>query len=418
MRRQALARLGMATVVCMLELGLSGCGAARPSPAHADRAHRPASGGQASVASTSRLASQATLDVSALAAMPRIVDAHLNMLTAHTGFLWGYRGARFVMYQTADGGHTWKAAPLPSLPKDEIATYGPGGAHAVAAVFDSPSMWSLVALSGNAAHVWITKDGGRHWRAASLSLPAGAVQFAAGQWMAGRLGWMLFEGSGYGGVAAKYLYRTDNGGNSWQLVASSTGDLPHNGVRTWMSFAPNGKTGLMAVVDDVEKTVDVVETNDGGLHWQPTSIHLPSGITAPPSVELAVSGPGEALELAVSVQLGSASQLLILNAVYGSNWDVAEIGVDNLEAMCASPAGDLGVLEDKSGQQTWLVSPDGGQTWYSQAATGLPASVADAVSLSLSAPTPSALFLTALDAHLTPSFFASLDAGDTWQPLA
>ena len=413
MRPSTLVRFGIAAVVVCL----SGCGIDSSSHMSAPIAKRPSSEGQASVAQGVRLSSRATAQVATLASSLRAIDVHMRMLTARTGLLWGYRGSHFVMYETADGGHTWKSTPLPNLPTDDISTYGPGGADDVEAVIDSSAMWSLVSVSHQEAHVWITKDAGRHWRETTLPLPTGAVQFAAGQWMAGRLGWMLFESGGYDGVAAKYLYRTENSGNSWQLVATSTGDLPHNGVRTAMSFAPNGKTGLMAVVDDVEKKVDVVETNDGGAHWQPTSIDLPSGITQPPSVELALAGPGESLELAVAVQVGSASQLLVMNSSYGSSWDVAEIGVDNLEAMCASPAGDLAALEDKSGQQTWMVSPDGGQTWYTQAAAGLPASVANAASVSLSSPSPNAFFLVALDARLAPTLYESLDAGDTWQPL-
>ncbi|WP_041695012.1 WD40/YVTN/BNR-like repeat-containing protein [Alicyclobacillus acidocaldarius] len=412
MRPSTLVRLGMAAVVVIL----SGCGTDSPSHPHTSAGVR-APSGQASVATGVRLASRASAQVATLASSLRAIDVHMRMITTRTGLLWGYRANRFVMYETADGGHTWKSVPLPTLPTDDVSAYGPGGAHDVAAVIDSSTMWSLVSVSRQAARVWITKDAGRHWRETTLALPAGAIQFAAGQWMAGRLGWMLFESAGYGGVAAKYLYRTENGGNSWQLVATSTGDLPHNGVRTAMSFAPNGKTGLMVVVDDLEKEVDVVETNDGGLHWQPTSISLPSGITQPPSVELVLAGPGEALQLAIEVQVGSASQLLVMNSSYGSNWDVAEIGVDNLEAMCASPAGDLAALEDKSGQQTWMVSPDSGQTWYTQTAVGLPASVADAASVDLSSPSPNAFFLVALDARLSPTLYESSDAGDTWQPL-
>ncbi|WP_367306817.1 WD40/YVTN/BNR-like repeat-containing protein [Alicyclobacillus acidocaldarius] len=413
MRPSTLVRFGIAAVV----VGLSGCGIDSPSHADTSTARRPPLEGQASVAPGVRLASRATAQVATLASSLRAIDVHMRMLTTRTGVLWGYRGNHFVLYETADGGHTWKSVPLPTLPADDISAYGPGGAHEVTAVIDSAAMWSLVSVSHQEAHVWITKDAGRHWRETTLPLPTGAVQFAAGQWMAGRLGWMLFESGGYDGVAAKYLYRTENSGDSWQLVATSTGDLPHNGVRTAMSFAPNGKTGLMAVVDDLEKKVDVVETNDGGLHWQPTSINLPSGITQPPSVELALAGPGETLQLAVEVQVGSASQLLVMNSSYGSSWDVAEIGVDNLEAMCASPAGDLAALEDKSGQQTWMVSPDGGQTWYTQAAAGLPASIATAASVSLSSPSPNAFFLVALDARLAPTLYESSDAGDTWQPL-
>lgn len=86
--------------------------------------------------------------------------------------------------------------------------------------------------------------------------------------------------------------------------------------------------------------------------------------------------------------------------------------------MCASPAGDLAALEDKSGQMTWMLSPDGGQTWYQQAATGLPSSVANAASLSLTSPSPNAFFLVTLDTRLAPAFYESLDGGDTWQPLS
>ncbi|MBF8377716.1 exo-alpha-sialidase [Alicyclobacillus mali] len=413
MRPSAFVGFGIAVVL----FGLSGCGIHAPAHARVFATTKVPSDEQASIAQGVRLASSATAQVATLASSLRAIDLHMRMLTARTGLLWGYRGRRFVMYETADGGHTWKSVPLPNLPTDDISAYGPGGAHYITAVVDSTTMWSLVSVTRQKALVWITKDAGRHWRVTALPLPVDAIQFAAGQWMAGRLGWMLFESGGYDGVAAKYLYRTENGGNSWQLVATSAGDLPHNGVHAAMSFAPNGKTGVLAVVDSVDKQVDVVETNDGGAHWQPTNIDLPSAISATPSVELATAGPGQSLQLAVEIQVGSASQLLVMNSSYGSSWDIAEIGVDNLEAMCASPAGDLAALEDKSGQQTWMVSPDGGQTWYSQTASGLPASIAGAASISLSSPSPSALFLVALDNRLAPTLYESSDAGDTWQPL-
>ncbi|WP_206832030.1 WD40/YVTN/BNR-like repeat-containing protein [Alicyclobacillus fructus] len=414
MRLSALVRLGLAAVV----MSLSGCDVSTPSHPDPQTVQPNATDGHASIAPDARLASRATAQVSTLFSSLHAVDVHMRMLTARSGLLWGYQGSRFVMYETADGGHTWKPVHLPTLPPDDIASYGPGGSHAITAVIDSSTMWSLVCVSGGEARVWITKDAGQSWRERDLPLPKGTVQVAAGQWMAGRLGWLLFESGGYGGVAAKYLYRTENGGNSWQLVATSLGDLPHNGTRTVMAFAPNGKTGVMAVVDDVEEKLDVVETNDGGAHWQATSVDLPSGISQPPVVELADAGPGESLELAVLVQIGATSQLAVMNATFGSSWDVSVMGVDHLVAMCASPSGDLAALENKSGQMTWMLSPDGGQTWYSRAAAGLPSSVASAVSVSLTSPSPSAFFLVALDAHLAPTLYASLDAGDAWQPLS
>ncbi|WP_284199850.1 hypothetical protein [Alicyclobacillus sacchari] len=162
------------------------------------------------------------------------------------------------------------------LPTDDVLGNGPGGADYIYPMIASDRAWSFVWIDTGEAHILTTRDGGATWIPSTFSLPDGATQIAFGEWQGSKTGWLLFEDDASGSAAAKYLFATANGGQVWRMVNSSQDELPHNGFSARMDFAPNGKTGLYAGVDELTKTVNLAETMDGGTHWHMKAFSLSS----------------------------------------------------------------------------------------------------------------------------------------------
>jgi hypothetical protein len=174
---------------------------------------------------------------------------------------------RVVVARTSDKGAHWNYSTLPS-PFGEATPYG---GQAYSYFSDSQNGWVVFRLRTSAAFrrglLFHTTDGGVHWTQCPDPPVGGELVFSDAQ-----NGWM---GPGPQGDE---LYRTADGGQSWQKaeLATPTNDL--SGVRSTIEL-PHFSDSLQGTLlrsfrTDKGTTVVSYRVADGGVNWKPQSIVL------------------------------------------------------------------------------------------------------------------------------------------------
>jgi photosystem II stability/assembly factor-like uncharacterized protein len=183
-----------------------------------------------------------------------------------------------VVFATRDGGRTWNTIS-PDLTREN-----PGEPAALARFADSDPLYGkhrgviyslapsyvdakLIWAGTDDGLVWVTRDGGTHWR--NVTPPE------LGPWSrVTQIDASHFDGAtAYVSVSRQrlddsspYIYRTHDGGATWQPVVSGIGEEPVNTVRE-----DPVRRGLLFA--GTEKTVYV--SQDDGAHWYSLQENLP-----------------------------------------------------------------------------------------------------------------------------------------------
>jgi photosystem II stability/assembly factor-like uncharacterized protein len=184
-----------------------------------------------------------------------------------------------VLFKTTDGGESWQtispdlARKDPGLPESlndltpsqaERARKQRGAIYALAPSFmDLNTIWA----GTDDGLVWITRDGGKNWSNITppeLTSWSKVTQIAASS---------FDNDSAYVSVSRMrindlrpYIYRTHDGGKSWQLITAGLPDAPVNAVRE----DPVRKGLLFAAAE-----TGVWVSFDDGDHWQSLQLNLP-----------------------------------------------------------------------------------------------------------------------------------------------
>jgi photosystem II stability/assembly factor-like uncharacterized protein len=184
-----------------------------------------------------------------------------------------------VLFKTTDRGQTWQAIspdlarPAGNIPaslgdlaaKDARAPKQRGAIYSLAPSFhDLNTIWA----GTDDGFLWVTRDGGKNWQ--NITPPelipwSKVTQIAASH---------FDEQTAYASVSRfriddlrPYLYRTHDGGKSWQLITTGLpADAPADTIRE-----DSVRKGLLFA--GTEKAVWV--SFDDGDHWQPLQLNLP-----------------------------------------------------------------------------------------------------------------------------------------------
>ncbi len=178
------------------------------------------------------------------------------------------------LFGTSDGGVTWSELPLPASAKSPLSVQR----------LDADVAW--VVTQGS---ILITRDSGLNWT--KVDNPCGLVHPNYGDFYGGPLdfadsvhGWIgCTSRNAGGGMAAKTLYRTNDGGLTWRSIAETqtatihtqgVGELSWGGSFTDLHFF-NASTGWLAF-DGPQSFL--YQSDDGGRSWNPVDDGVGGGI--------------------------------------------------------------------------------------------------------------------------------------------
>lgn len=280
---------------------------------------------------------------------------------------WGGEG---VLLATTDGGSTWK----------QIAEVNGGGGYGPIRFTDPLNGW--IAGGPGGQYLYVTNDGGRHWKKAAVSAPTSipgevSAQYSLPQFTDAAHGFLAVKYSGPGkseeGVEILALFSTKNGGHTWRSESSANLDQAANfpivavigstalapkrvdhEPATLLKLGPAGKVsetrasqwpampsgaGLLSVnFSDVahgwasSSDGRLLSTSDGGVTWNDISpVRKKTSLVAPSSIVSSESSSGTTSQgpVATSAALGTLAASSII-----TTYKSRHLGFD----ACAAPA--------------------------------------------------------------------------------
>lgn len=198
-----------------------------------------------------------------------------------------------TLYHTTDSGVTWAGYPVPFGTADLDFVDGQNGiALSVAGA----------GLGSSLVRIYRTDTGGENWMQVFENNPDLPADTPGVLPMAGTKTGISFQDKNVGYVAGNvpaegfvYLYRTDDGGGTWNQVAL---ELPSELAGSMLNFSPpiffNPTQGKLAVryQNSAGQGMLVYTTNDGGQRWIPTTPFPGSGLIDFVNMQFAVASDG------------------------------------------------------------------------------------------------------------------------------
>jgi photosystem II stability/assembly factor-like uncharacterized protein len=246
--------------------------------------------------------------------------------------------------RTSDGGRTYHVVLRTRQPIGYLQTIGANGAVATTfrndswRTLDGGKTWQKVSPnrtvdwlnprvgarfrssdSHGALTMLVTDNGGRTWQRRPDPCQKGDVAFSANaDLVTPELWWVVCEGQPSAGNGDKAIYRTRNGGRTWEAGAATVfagrGEHEHGGISTYgypegLAFAPDG-WGLLT-----ESRGTLYVSRDGGTHF-----HAEPHVAHP---EADFAGGAAAFSGGIGyVFLGEAHPRVLRTHDYGRTWQV------------------------------------------------------------------------------------------------
>lgn len=199
------------------------------------------------------------------------VFSYLHMVDTSTGWAWtGLQGGHHHILRTTDGGDHW----------NDVTPVQDMGDGSQPFFLNISSAW--VAIPQGDHMPWLlyrTTNGGQTWQQSTLPYnETGHIDFVDGQH-----GWVTVDIVKAGTFSEMDLYRTIDGGQTWIRIAVSTpaknnapGALPFsnedNGV-TFINLSTGWITGSSNLNANHQPRLFI--THDGGYHWYQQALALP-----------------------------------------------------------------------------------------------------------------------------------------------
>ncbi|MDI3310232.1 MAG: hypothetical protein QJR05_02205 [Thermoanaerobacterium sp.] len=183
------------------------------------------------------------------------------------------------IFKSTDKGNSWTEITLPinTFPKD---AYSDAYVENVEPYFlDSNNGWiSWINYNDAALYIFKTTDGGKTWSKLSYKLPQFTQSISKIQFVTPNTGWLLAVSDGAAEQQIKYLFRTNDGGKTWEKINVTSSDsysgLPLVGTSTDMIFY-GVDNGWVGVSNPISADVILYKTMDGGNTWSKVSVPTP-----------------------------------------------------------------------------------------------------------------------------------------------
>jgi photosystem II stability/assembly factor-like uncharacterized protein len=206
--------------------------------------------------------------------------AFVAMVDAQRGWAIGGGAAdsQDHILRTGDGGQSWTDVTPPEPRPEE------GQAKVAEGAFTDPDHgWVIYAYRQfhiiPSARVWVTEDGGASW-SASAPLDIGELfEFFSPSnltFIDSTHGWVMVHAGA--GMMHDFmsLYRSDDGGQSWQTVVEAGGDQIQSCPKTGLAFADPTHGWITRDCGGVVDGAFVDVTSDGGSTWDPVQLPAPA----------------------------------------------------------------------------------------------------------------------------------------------
>ena len=258
-------------------------------------------------------------------------------------------GAKGTVLKTSDGAH-WQAISVPGAVKLDFRDI-----HAI----DGNSAIVMSAGPGEASRIYRTDDGGASWRLLATN------SFKDGFWDAIAF-WDRDHGLLFGDpVAGRFqTYSTSDGGVTWTQLASSGLDaLPNEGA-----FAASGSCLSVAgssdawIVTGGAASARAFHSKDGGASWQAANLPIPAGAAARGAFSVAFA------DAKTGMAAGGDYKEKTMAGVNGAR---SEDGGASWTPVQLLPVGYMSVVVPVKGSSSYVAaglagsgySRDGGRSW-------------------------------------------------------
>jgi photosystem II stability/assembly factor-like uncharacterized protein len=239
------------------------------------------------------------------------------------------------LFTTADGGHHWRLLSRTGKRRTGLPWTG----YADALAFPAANVGYL---SADRAGIYRTHDGGRSWQTVLFSDDTYAVRDAS--WIDANTGYVLLFSSG--------LARTDDGGGHWRQLYPAPPGLPQGPV-SFSSATQGIGVGTRGLLGSPGA---IVASSDAGRSWQELG-SLPKAA----SQQLVRSSASTLWAVATSPTYANGDVRIFRSADRGRNWRLAKTLAGAHYAFLSFPSSSVGFLAAGNGRL--YRSHDGGRSW-------------------------------------------------------
>ncbi|WAH38410.1 WD40/YVTN/BNR-like repeat-containing protein [Alicyclobacillus dauci] len=211
---------------------------------------------------------------------------HIHMFDSKTGWQTGYKNRKFVLGLTSDGGTTWHQIPMPHGLPEQSEGFTNEPLAAIVNPNDIIMAWTL----DNQVHIDRTTNGGQTWAKSDLTLQPPLNALSAIVFSDPQHGWIAAQSSPASGHTQKAIYRTQDGGSTWNVVSVDNGYIPSTSPTTktlpesafLLNLSASTSHDLWAGLEPTDvynqKFEPLYHSNDGGKSWHVSSIPIPAAV--------------------------------------------------------------------------------------------------------------------------------------------